>query len=301
MSLAKIFEEALESMEVQNLHALIVGLCSKAVKHRIIGHADEAKFVKIIGLLLGLADYRVRANAAEQLADTKGLPPEIYLYFACDDITIAGMFLEPGSVLPPASQVHIAKYTTTEHRLMLVARKDLSPEAVQEIMRTNDVRVIRAMNENETAALFYEYDDSPPGELDNRLQSIIDDLSGGESKPSAKENPLDTMIKLFCEKSRFVDIIEVLAKNGQLPKETVKGLFANKDSEPISILCKGLGVSEEAYGALAKFRCRRLGQLERLADTAREQYPGIDGDYAKAMLIELQGSAVRMVRAKSQA
>lgn len=294
MSLAHIFEDTIENMEEENLHSLIIGLCESGSERSIAGSADERKFLKIIALLLGFAGYSIRASVGEHVREMKGLPGELYLYFACDDIKIARLFLQPEFPLSNDDMMHIVKNTTTEHRLALVEREDLPPEVVQEIMRLNEVHVVRAMNQNETAAIFYEYDDSFG---DDSGMGIGADIGDFQQNVSAKENPLDVMTKLFSEKSRFVDMIELLAKSGKLPKGTVKDLFGKKDVEPISILCKGLGMSEEAFAALAKFRCRRLGQLERLAENAVLAYPEIEEEYAKAMLVDLQGQAARMVKA----
>lgn len=294
MSLADIFHNTIENMEEKDLRSLIVGLCETRAGFEALSESDENKFLTIIGFLLGTADYKTRAAIAGIIRDVEGLPSKLYLYFACDDVQIAQLFLQPEFHLSTDDMLHIVQNTTTQHRLALVEREDLPPEVIQEIMRKNEVNVIRRMNENETAAVFYEYDDSLGDDDSMNLVAEEDEADEVEA-----ENPLDVMTKLFCEKSRFVDVIELLAKAGQLPKETVKNLFGNKEAEPISILCKALDMGEEAFAMLAQFRCRRLGQLERLAETAIVAYGEIEEDYAKSMLVDLQGQAARMVKARA--
>lgn len=295
MSLADIFDEVIENMEKNDLRSLIVGLCEARADDEDMDARDEKKFLSIIGYLLGSADYKTRAAIAGEIRDMSGLPSELYLYFACDDIQIAQLFLQPEFELSLDNMLHIAKHTSSDHRLALVAREDLPPEVVQEIMRNNEPNVIRALNQNEKSAVFYEYDDTIDD--DGAMGLLIEDED--EQPDVEKDNPLNAMTIMFCDKSRFVDIIELLAKAGELPKETVKDLFGNKEVEPISLLCKGLGMSEEAFSSLAQFRCRRLGQLERLAETAVENYPDIDDDYAQSMVVDLQGQAARMVKARA--
>lgn len=296
MSLAEIFEDTIENLEEQNLHGLIVGLCESRSNNGPVEEPDEKKFLNIIAFLLGIAGYSVRASVAGHIREMTNLPSELYLYFACDDVQIAQLFLQPEFSLSAEDMMHIVKNTTIEHRMALVEREDLPPEVVQEIMRMNEVKVIRAMNQNETTALFFEYDDSLGDDGSMSMEYYLD----AEGQDGAeKENPLDVMTKMFCEKSRFVDVIELIAKAGEVPKGTVKDLFGNKDVAPISILCKGIGMGEEAYATLVKFRCRRLGQLERLAETAIEKYADIEDEFAMSMLIDLQGQAARMVKARS--
>ena len=293
MSLVDIFDDTISNLENEGLLSLVVGLCEKRRDHGALDDKDEEKFLSIIRLLLGTAAYNYREAIAGKIREMEGLPSELYLYFACDDLPIAKLFIEQEFSLSSDDMIHIVKNTTMDHRLLLVEREDLPPEVVQEIMRTNEANVIRVMNQHETNAVFYEYDDSLGD--DGSMRGTYDEDEDDEDK----ENPLDAMIKMFCEKSRFVDIIELLAKTGELPKETVKDLFGNKDVEPISILCKSLGMGEEAYAMLAQFRCRRLGQLERLAETAVEAYPAIDVEYAKTMLVDLQGQAARLVKSRA--
>lgn len=294
MSLAQIFDDTISSMENDNLHSLIVGLCQKRSSHGSLEDLDEKKFLKITSFLLGTIAYNIRAAIAGEIRELEGLPSELYLYFACDDVPIAKLFIQPEFSLTSDDMLHIIKNTTVEHRLLLVEREDLPPEVVQEIMRMNEANVIRVMNKNESTAIFYEYDDSLGDDGSMSLVVEEDDQADVE-----KENPLDVMTMMFCEKSRFVDIIELLAKAGELSKETVKDLFGKKEVEPISILCKGLGMGEEAFATLAQFRCRRLGQLERLAENAMEAYPQIDDEYAQSMLVDLKGQAARLVKARA--
>lgn len=195
MSLAEIFEETMEDLEEVTLQTLIVGLCEKGRYYAISGSPDEKRFLKIVSLLLGMADYRTRAGAAEHICEIKGLPGEIYLYFASDDIMIARLFLEPSFPLSTDDMLHIVRHTTTAHRLELVKRHDLPPEVVQAVMLTNEVNVIRAMNENEENAVFYEYDDSLP--VDDRARGALDGYDDGQGEKAVKENPLSAMLQLY--------------------------------------------------------------------------------------------------------
>ena len=104
------------------------------------------------------------------------------------------------------------------------------------------------------------------------------------------------MLKAYVGNSRFADIIELLAKHGDTSKEMVKSMFSRKEAEPISIYCRGIGVGTEAFGELIKFRCRRLGQMERLAENAIAAYEEISHDYAQSMLIELKEQAPQIAR-----
>lgn len=292
MAIADLFETVVEGMEEQTLSAFLVALIESGKSDDLETEADQRRYVAIVRYLLGVADFIARKDAAEAALNTQGLPSDIYLFFACDNIQIAQVFLEPTFPLSEDDLLHIVKYCSSEHRLKLLTRDDLTPNLRQEILRHNEVDVIRAMNENEERAIFFEYDDNVVvegvGDLDGYAFDVDDELE--------IENPLDLMLKAYVGNSRFADIIELLAKHGDTSKEMVKSMFSRKEAEPISIYCRGIGVGTEAFGELIKFRCRRLGQMERLAENAIAAYEEISHDYAQSMLIELKEQAPQIAR-----
>ena len=292
MAIADLFEAVVEGMEEQTLSAFLVALIESGTSDDLDSDGDKRRYVAIVRYLLGIADFVSRKDAAEAALNTQGLPSDIYLFFACDNIQIAEVFLEPTFHLGEDDLLHIVKYCSREHRLGLLAREDLTPTLRQEILRHNEVDVIRAMNEHEERAIFFEYDD-------NVVVAGIDDLEGYDFDVDDEleiENPLDLMIKSFVANSRFADIIELLAKHGDTSKEMVKSMFSRKEAEPISIYCRGIGVGTEAFGELVRFRCRRLGQMERLAENAVAAYEEISHDYAQAMLVDLKEQAPQIAR-----
>lgn len=293
MAIADLFEAVVEGMEEQTLSAFLVALIKSGRSDDLETDSDKRRYIAIVRYLLGVADFITRKDAAEAALNTKGLPSEIYLYFACDNIQIAEVFLDPSFNLSEDDLLHIIKYCSREHRLGMLAREDLTPNLRQEILRHNEVDVIRAMNENEERAIFFEYDDSLV--IDDKNAQLYDYGLDVDDELEI-ENPLDLMIKAFVENSRFADIIELLAKHGDTSKEMVKNMFSRKEAEPISVYCRGIGVGAEAFSALAKFRCRRLGQMERLAENAVAAYEEISLDYAQAMLVDLKEQSPQLAR-----
>ena len=92
-------------------------------------------------------------------------------------------------------------------------------------MRHNEVDVIRAMNETEEQAIFFEYDDSlVVDDKDTLLEGYGFEVDVDDELDI--ENPLDLMIKAYVENSRFADIIELLAKHGDTSKEMMKSMFS---------------------------------------------------------------------------
>lgn len=296
MAILDLFEAVVEGMEEQTLSAFLVALINSGTSDDLETDADHRRYMAIVRHLLGVADFMTRKDAAETALRKKGLPSDIYLYFACDNIQIASVFLEPTFALSQGDLLHVAKYCSRDHRMEMLAREDLTPEIRQEIMRHNEVDVIRAMNETDERAIFFEYDDSL---VVDEKESILEGYGFEVDDELEIENPLDLMIKAYVENSRFADIIELLAKHGDTSKEMVKSMFSRKEAEPISIYCRGIGVGTEAFGALARFRSRRLGQMERLAENAIEAYDEISHDYAQAMLVDLKQQAPQIARKMS--
>ncbi|MEP3231670.1 MAG: hypothetical protein ABJN04_05940 [Hyphomicrobiales bacterium] len=293
MAIADLFEAVVEGMEEQTLNAFLVALIKSGKSDDLETDSDQRRYVAIVRYLLGVADFLTRKDAAEAALNTKGLPSEIYLYFACDNIQIAEVFLDPTFELSEDDLLHVIKHCSRAHRLGLLDREDLTPNLRQEILRHNEVDVIRAMNENEERAIFFEYDDSLVIEDKN---AELEGYGFDVDNELEIENPLDLMIKAFVENSRFADIIELLAKQGDTSKEMVKSMFSRKEAEPISIYCRGIGVGTEAFSALAKFRCRRLGQMERLAENTIVAYDEISHEYAQAMLVDLKQQSPQLAR-----
>ena len=293
MAIIDLFEAVVEGMEEQTLSAFLVGLIKSGTSDDLETDSDKRRYIAIVRYLLGVADFITRKDAAEVSLNIKGLPSDIYLYFACDNIQIAEMFLAPSFDLSEDDLLHIIKYCSREHRLGLLAREDLTPNLRQEILRHNEVDVIRAMNENEERAIFFEYDDNLV--IDNK-EPLLDGYGFDVGEELEIENPLDLMIKAYVGNSRFADIIELLAKHGDTSKEIVKNMFGRKEAEPISIYCRGIGVGTEAFSVLAKFRCRRLGQMDRLAENAVAAYEEISYEYAQAMLVDLKQQSPQLAR-----
>ena len=298
MAIIDLFEAVVESMEEQTLSAFLVALIKSGTSEDLETDADRSRYMAIVRHLLGIADFIARKDAAEAALNTKGLPSDIYLYFACDNIQIASVFLAATFELSENDLLHIAKYCSRDHRLEMLAREDLTPNIRQEIMRHNEVDVIRAMNETEEQAIFFEYDDSlVVDDKDTLLEGYGFEVDVDDELDI--ENPLDLMIKAYVENSRFADIIELSAKHGDTLKEMMKSMFSRKEAEPISIYCRGIGVGAEAFCELARFRCRRLGQMERLAENAIEAYEEISHEYAQAMLADLKQQAPQIARKMS--
>lgn len=296
MSLTDIFDATIESLREPDMASLICTLCQKAQEKQILKSPDEGRFLKVVSFLLGTTDYDIRKKVSEQLLHMAGLPSDVYLYFACDDIAIAKPFLEPDFALSSSDLLHIARYGTTDHRMILVTRRDLNAEIVREIMKHDESVVIRELTRQNEAAVFFEYDDTLSADKEDEADMLLEGYDADFQQDLNIENPLDIMIRSYAEKSRFADIIELLARQSGLPKEMVKTMFSKKDVEQVSILCRGLGIGEDAFGELARFRCRRLGQLERLGEQATEAYGKIDIAYAEAMLNDLQGHTAQFAR-----
>ncbi|MEO1067107.1 MAG: DUF2336 domain-containing protein [Pseudomonadota bacterium] len=289
MSFAKILDGAIERLEDESLASLIIAVCQSATEHGLDDGETEKRFIKVMGFLLGIASDDIRKDVGQVIEEMHYLPNDVKLMFACDDIEIAAPFLAPGCVLSTENYIHIAKEATKAHRLLLAEHTDLKPEVVHELLRHGEVDVVHAVTRNEQIAVFYEYDDSFE-EKENEFDFFFDaGVAGGEDDLQKHvTNALDAVLVNMAQSSRLADLIEAISKNAQLPKQTVKSLFSKREAEPFSILCKGLGIGEDAFKTIAQFRCRRLGQLERLADQVSEAYGEIDKEYADAMVSDLQ-------------
>lgn len=287
MALSGLIDSAIESLTNGNtdadLSGLLVELCRAAQDETLDNPAERKKFVAVVSYLLGIADWNTRFSAGEQIIGMANLPSEVFLFYACDKFSIAKTFLQDDVDFSDEDLLHVVRTATIEHRMAVAERSDLTPTVVRELMRQGGLPVIRKLAENEDSAIFYEYDDT--GELGDGELEFGSDLANSED---GKQTILDQIVIGYAEKRRYADLIEALAKGSSVPKAIVKDMFQDTDHKPFLMFCKGIGIGDDAFASVSRFRVRRLGQLDRIAEQSVEEYQQLERQNAEAMVEKLQ-------------
>ena len=106
----------------------------------------------------------------------------------------------------------------------------------------------------------------------------------------SKKTKIDEAVTLFARSDRTAELGMLLAKVSNLPPAAVSQLLFSSSDKPLIILCKGNGVSSEAYKDILTMRARRLriGGLE--LNTAIQRYAALSEDGARRSLEILKQS-----------
>ncbi|MEM9668263.1 MAG: DUF2336 domain-containing protein [Pseudomonadota bacterium] len=93
-------------------------------------------------------DDDARRLCAERLKDTTEAPRRLMRYLAQCSIEIARLLLEENMSYDPSDLVDIIRSTTTEHRLVIAARKSVSVTEVEALLEHEESQVLRVLLSN---------------------------------------------------------------------------------------------------------------------------------------------------------
>ncbi len=98
------------------------------------------------------------------------------------------------------------------------------------------------------------------------------------------ERTLDSVITLLAKEDRPMDCAMVLAKLSQLPENQVAGSLLRIEGDSISLLCKAMNISTQAFYDLSVMRYNRLNLPLSKADELTAVYEKIDVATAQRVL-----------------
>lgn len=99
-----------------------------------------------------------------------------------------------------------------------------------------------------------------------------------------KEMSLDQVVKWLSDRDRILDLSLVLGAFAGIDEGVATGAILKVNAAPVVILLRSLGVSEEAVGAVAELRCRRLNLPRTMADHMVDRWNELDGPAAQRAL-----------------
>ncbi|VAW18200.1 hypothetical protein MNBD_ALPHA12-1164 [hydrothermal vent metagenome] len=118
--------------------------------------------------------------------------------------------------------------------------------------------------------------------IENKVKRI--DAKKLLAEVRANERTLDCVIIILAKEDRPMDCAMVLSKISQLPENQVAGSLLRIEGDSISLLCKALNISTEAFYELSVMRYSRLNLPLSKADQLAEAYEEIDVSTAQRVI-----------------
>ncbi len=110
--------------------------------------------------------------------------------------------------------------------------------------------------------------------LDNRKERfnariLLDDICAGHRQ-------LNPVIEFLSDEDRPMDVSMILARIAEFPEKSVSSALMNMNGQAIAVLCRTLEISDKAFSAIAKMRCKRFHLPSSMADRLSQEFAAID-------------------------
>nr|WP_298686603.1 DUF2336 domain-containing protein [uncultured Dongia sp.] len=117
----------------------------------VLSAQERALMLDILEKLMRDVAREVRRKLALRLADAPGLPHELAVMLANDEIDVATPILLRSSVLQDVDLIEVIRHRSRQHILTVAMRRDLSSTLSETLIETGDRDVIRTLLENQDA------------------------------------------------------------------------------------------------------------------------------------------------------
>lgn len=120
-------------------------------RNEVLNAQERALMLDILEKLLAEVAREVRHRLALKLAGASGVPRELAVLLANDEIDIATPILMRSSALEDIDLIEIIRNRSRQHILAVAMRRDLSTQVSDALVETGDKDVIRTLLENQNA------------------------------------------------------------------------------------------------------------------------------------------------------
>ena len=118
-----------------------------------INDRERRLMTDILQQLIHDVEQSVRKALADRLAMEKDAPRELVTILANDEIDVAHKILQNSEVLQDLELIEIIQHRTFEHQLTIAMRNNVSEAVSDALVETGNVKVIKTLIENDTAAI----------------------------------------------------------------------------------------------------------------------------------------------------
>ena len=119
----------------------------------VLSAQERALMLDILEKLMRDVARDVRRKLALRLADAPGLPRELAVMLANDEIDVATPVLLRSAVLQDVDLVEVIRHRSRQHILTIAMRRDVSSTVTDALVETGDRDVIRTLLENQDAQI----------------------------------------------------------------------------------------------------------------------------------------------------
>jgi uncharacterized protein (DUF2336 family) len=119
----------------------------------VLSAHERALMLDILEKLIGEVARDVKRKLALRLADAPGLPRELAVLLANDEIDVATPILLRSAVLQDVDLIEVIRHRSRQHILTVAMRRDLSSTVSDALVETGDRDVIRTLLENQDASI----------------------------------------------------------------------------------------------------------------------------------------------------
>ena len=117
-------------------------------KNEILNAQERALMLDILEKLLTEVAREVRHRLALKLSDAPGVPRELAVLLANDEIDIATPILMQSQALQDVDLIEVVRNRSRQHVLSVAMRRDISTQVTDALVETGDKDVIRTLLEN---------------------------------------------------------------------------------------------------------------------------------------------------------
>lgn len=119
----------------------------------VVSAQERALMLDILEKLIGDVARDVRRKLALKLADAPGVPRELALLLANDEIEVATPILMRSTALQDVDLVEIIRHRSRQHILAVAMRRDVTSTVSEALVETGDRDIIRTLLENQDASI----------------------------------------------------------------------------------------------------------------------------------------------------
>ncbi len=124
-----------------------------AAEKRGISEEQKDDFGEILSQLLSNLNLDERETMSGRMAVSENAPRKLVLTMAKDEVSVAEPVLRLSPVLTDDDLVEISETSTIDHRIVLSQRKNLSERVTDELIKHEEMPVMRAVASNPTAEI----------------------------------------------------------------------------------------------------------------------------------------------------
>jgi uncharacterized protein (DUF2336 family) len=119
----------------------------------VLSAQERALMLDILEKLMRDVARDVRRKLALRLADAPGLPRELAVMLANDEIDVATPVLLRSAVLQDVDLIEVIRHRSRQHILTIAMRRDVSSTVTDALVETGDRDIIRTLLENQDAQI----------------------------------------------------------------------------------------------------------------------------------------------------